>query len=54
MPNMDYDTRTPEEKKKLMKGKLKFDPRKDKDPEQETPGEPEQGSERGPLHRHTA
>lgn len=52
MPNFEYDTRTPEEKKTLMRGMLNIElerpPSEDKLPETDSTAD----DGRRPLHRH--
>lgn len=54
MPNFEYDTRTPEEKKKLMRGMLNIEvestDQEDKVPETDSTAD----DGRGPRHRHLA
>ena len=54
MPNFEYDTRTPEEKKKLMRGMLNIEvestDQADKLPENDSTTD----DGRGPKHRHQA
>jgi len=54
MPNFEYDTRTPEEKKKLMRGMLNIEveSREKEDTLQETDSTADDA--RGPRHRHLA
>jgi hypothetical protein len=52
MPNFEYDTRTPDEKKKLMRGMLNIEVENadQEDTPQETDSTADDG--RGPMHRH--
>lgn len=54
MPNFEYDTRTPEEKKKLMRGMLniELESTDQEDKLQETDSTEDDG--RGQIHRHLA
>ena len=54
MPNIEYDTRTPEEKKKLMKGKLSFDPKMIREADELQQVDLADSDDRKGLHRHTA
>jgi hypothetical protein len=54
MPNVEYDTRTPDEKKKLMKGKLKFDKSDPKSDGENKKSDVAEDNTRGNLHRHSA
>ena len=52
MPNFEYDTRTPEEKKKLMRGMLNIEV--ENTDQEDTPQEADSTADdnRGPMHRH--
>lgn len=54
MPNFEYDTRTPEEKKKLLRGMLNIE-LENTDPEDKLP-ETDSTTDDGrrPMHRHLA
>ena len=54
MPNSEYDTRTPDEKKKLMKGKLKFDKGDSESNGENKKSDVAEDDTRGNLHRHSA
>jgi len=54
MPNFEYDTRTSEEKKNLMKGKLPFDATKTTKEDDLQAAETVENDGRRHLHRHTA
>lgn len=54
MPNIEYDTRTPDEKKKLMKGKLKFDKNKIESSDEIQKKDSVENDNRNNLHRHSA
>ena len=54
MPNIEYDTRTPQEKKKLLKGKLKLDQNKIESGDETQEKDSAEDAKRGDLHRHSA
>jgi len=54
MPNIEYDTRTPDEKKKLLKGKRQLDNNETESDGKIPKDDSVEVSNRDGLHRHSA
>ena len=54
MPNIEYDTRTPDEKKKLLRKKHQLDNNETKSNGKTTKDDSVEGNSRDGLHRHSA
>jgi hypothetical protein len=54
MPNIEYDTRTPDEKKKLLRGKRKLDNNETESDGKITKDDSVDDNSRDGLHRHSA
>ncbi len=54
MPNIEYDSRTPDEKKKLLRGKRKLDNNETESDGKITKDDSVEGNGRDGLHRHSA
>ena len=54
MPNIEYDTRTPDEKKKLLRKKYQLDNNETENNGKITKDDSVEANGRGGLHRHSA